>query len=123
MNKLIALTLVAFSLVLVNCKDKSTDDPEPTKTLNKSLITDKYWATKTAPLLDHYFRKDGMYTSQDGQIVIGAWQWLNNSDSMEIDVPSISGKTVWHVEYCTETELKMRPSGNPVGSDYIFYKQ
>ena len=121
MNKLIALTLVAFSLVLVNCKDKSGDDPEPTKTLNKSLITGKYWATKTPPLLSFYFGSGGILYLPDGKTQQGTWQWLNNSDSMEVDKPSTSGKTIWHVDYCTETELKMGQSGNPTG--YIFYKQ
>lgn len=117
-KKLIAITLLALSFVLVNCKDNN--DPEPAKTLNKSLITDKYWKATTTPL-DHYFRKDGMYTSQDGQIVIGTWQWLNNSDSMEIDIPTISGKTTHHVEYCTETELKIRAGSDKFGT--VFYKQ
>ena len=120
MKKLITITLIALSLALVNCKDKGTD-PEPAKTLNKSLITGKYWKTGSAPYFDHYFRSDGMYTSQDGQIVVGTWKWLNNSDSMEIDKPSTSGKTIWYAKYCTETELSMRVSGNPTG--YIFYKQ
>ena len=120
MNKLIALTLVAFSIVLVNCKDKSTD-PEPTKTLNKSLITGKYWKTKTPPILGFYFGSDNKLYLPDGKTEDGTWMWLNNSDSMEVDIPSTSGKTVWHVDYCTETELKMGQSGNPTG--YIFYKQ
>jgi hypothetical protein len=123
MNKLIALTLVAFSLVLVNCKDKSGDDPEPTKTLNKSLITDKYWKMNTAPNFGFYFGSDNKLYLPDGKTEYGTWMWLNNSDSMEVDKPSTSGKTVWYAEYCTETELKMRASGNPVGSGYIFYKQ
>ena len=123
MNKLIALTLVAFSLVLVNCKDKSGDDPEPTKTLNKSLITGKLWKMNTAPYFDHYFGSDGIYYSDMGITPFGSWKWLNNSDSMEIEIPQLSSKTVWYVNYCTETELKMRASGNPVGSGYIFYKQ
>jgi hypothetical protein len=42
---------------------------------------------------------------------------------VESDIPSISGKTVWKVNYYTEKEFKMRASGNPVGSDYIFCKQ
>jgi hypothetical protein len=120
MNKLIALTLVAFSIVLVNCKDKSGDDTEPTKTLNKSLITGKYWLAKTTPL-DFYFGSNGILYLPDGKTEDGTWKWLNNSDSMEVDKPSTSGKTIWHAEYCTETELKMRQSGEPNG--LIFYKQ
>jgi hypothetical protein len=120
-NKLIALTLVAFSIVLVNCKDKSGDDTEPTKTLNKSLITGKYWKMNTAPNFGHYFGSDGKYYLPDGVTEYGTWMWLNNSDSMEIDKPSTTGKSVWYVEYCTETELKMRQSGEPNG--LIFYKQ
>ncbi|MFM9946136.1 MAG: hypothetical protein ACKVQB_12980 [Bacteroidia bacterium] len=119
-KKLITIILVAFSLYLVNCKDKGTDDPEPAKTLNKSLMTNKYWKTTTGTPLDHYFRSDGMYTSQDGQIVVGTWKWLNNSDSLEVDM-SVTGKVVWHAKYCTETELSMRLSGDTYW--YIFTKQ
>ena len=79
MNKLIALTLVAFSLVLVNCKDKSGDDPEPTKTLNKSLITGKYWATKTPPLLSFYFGSGGILYLPDGKTT-----WALTIESFEI---------------------------------------
>jgi hypothetical protein len=123
-KKLIAITLLALSFVLVNCKDNN--DPEPEKTLNKSLMTDKYWKTNmgTQFEFDHYFRSDGMYTSQDGKMVLGKWNWLNNSDSLFVDdnEPLLLDIT-YIVEYCTETELKMRRSGDPKGSGNIYYKQ
>jgi hypothetical protein len=75
----------------------------------------------TAPNFGHYFGSDGKYYLPDGVTEYGTWMWLNNSDSMEIDKPSTTGKSVWYVEYCTETELKMRQSGEPNG--LIFYKQ
>jgi hypothetical protein len=119
-KKLIAITLLALSFVLVNCKDKSGDDPEPTKTLNKSLITGKYWKAKTTPL-DHYFGADGKYYLPDGVTEYGTWKWLNNSDSMEIVIPQLSSDVIWHAEYCTETELKMRAGSDKFGT--VFYKE
>lgn len=120
MNKLIAITLVALTLAFVNCKDKSTDtDPTPAKTLNKSYFTNKYWKC-TSPPLSYYFRSDGKLCYPDGVTVDGTWKWLNNSDSLETD-ESIIGKIVWHAEYCTETEMKMRMSNDKYG--YVFTKQ
>ena len=55
MKKILAITLLALTLALVNCKDKSTEDPAPAKTLNKSLMVNKYWKTTTGVPLDHYF--------------------------------------------------------------------
>ncbi len=109
MKKLFAISLFLLTLALVNCKDESTDDPTPAKTLNKSLITDKYWKTATGTPLDHYLRKDGKLCSPDGQMVFGTWMWLNNSDSLE-EVDATLGRTVWYVEYCTDTEMKMKLS-------------
>ncbi|MFM9945158.1 MAG: hypothetical protein ACKVQB_07990 [Bacteroidia bacterium] len=83
MQKLIAATLVFLSLYLVNCKDNGTDDPEPAKTLNKSLIVDKDWKS-TNPPYGFYLRSDGKYCGSKRKNVFGTWQWLNNSDSLEI---------------------------------------
>jgi hypothetical protein len=120
-KKVVAISLVALTLALVNCKDKTDDTTEPAKTLNKSLITNKYWKTTSGIVLSHYFRSDGKYCLPDGINVEGTWNWINNSDTMLIDEPAISGKVKWIAEYCTETELKMKVSG---GLDwYIFTKQ
>ncbi len=120
-KKLIAITPLALSLVLVNCKD--TNDPEPAKKLNKSLITGKYWKTNLPQQFQYgfYFGSDNKLYLPDGKTEDGTWMWLNNSDSMEVDIPSTSGKTVWYAEYCTETELKMRNRGDKFG--LVFYKQ
>ena len=121
MKKLITITLLALSLALVNCKDKGTD-PEPDKTLNKSLITGKYWKMNTPPNFGHYFGANGKYYLPDGITEFGTWKWLNNSDSMEIIIPQLSSEEIWYAVYCTETELKMR-LGNADKNGKIFYKQ
>ena len=100
---------MALTLALVNCKDNSTNDPAPSKTLSKSLIVNKYWKTTSGVPLDHYFRSDGKICSSDGQMVFGTWAWLNNSDSLE-KVDATLGRSVWYAEYCTDTELKMKLS-------------
>ena len=115
MKKVLAITLMALTLALVNCKDKTTEDPAP-KTLNKSLMVNKYWKTTTGVPLDHYFRSDGKICSSDGQMVFGTWAWLNNSDSLE-KVDATLGSSVWYAEYCTDTELKMKVSKG----DYKIY--
>jgi hypothetical protein len=120
-KKVVALSLVALTLALVNCKDKTDDTTEPAKTLNKSLITNKYWKTTSGTVLSHYFRSDGKYCLPDGINVEGTWNWINNSDTMLIDEPTTTGKVKWIAEYCTETELKMRIGTEKNG--YIFTKQ
>lgn len=115
-KKLIAITLLALSFVLVNCKDKSGDDPEPAKTLNKSLLTNKNWVCEG--ITSHYFRSDGIYCNSDGTMEFGTWKWLNNSDSLEINKDGI-GRYVWYVKYCTETEMSARNGNDP----YLVFKK
>lgn len=101
MKKVFAMCLLAF--VLVNCGDKN--DPEPAKTLNKSLLTDKDWR---ATGFSHYFRSDGRYGSATG-IGLGSWNWMNNSDSLFINNDNNALKDeVWYVEYITATEMKAK---------------
>ena len=121
MKKLFAISLFMLTLALVNCKDKSTDDPTPAKTLNKSLFTNKHWnVVQGSNSISHYYRNDGNYCSTDGQLVLGTWQWLNNSDSLETVEPSF-GRAVLYVEYCTDTEMKMKISNT--GAWKIYTKQ
>ena len=114
MKKILAITLLALNFALVNCKDNSTTDPEPAKTLNKSLMTDKYWVSSQTSF---YFRSDGKYCGPDGIKEFGTWQWLNNSDSLEI-IKTSSGRIVWYVKYCTEKELSAK---NGIGASYIIF--
>jgi hypothetical protein len=115
MKKLFAISLFMLTLALVNCKDESTDDPTPAKTLNKSLLTDKYWVCEG--VTDHYFRSDGKYCNPSGTVETGTWQWLNNSDSLE--VVDFTGRYVWYVKYCTETEMSARNGNDP----YLVFKK
>ena len=118
MKKVLAITLLALTLALVNCKDNSTTDPEPAKTLNKSLIVDKDWKSANPPF-SFYLRSDGKSCGAKGINVYGTWQWLNNSDSLEsVDG---TGRNVWYVKYCTETEMSAKPGKQ--GSYVIFTKQ
>lgn len=95
MNKtlllLIGLVLGAF---LQAC---GPDEVEPTKTVNKALLTDKNWYFNGDDF--HYFYSTGKYNSD------GTWRWLNNSDSMEIVDPGL-GTYVYYFDYITETEMK-----------------
>ncbi len=118
MKKLFAISLFVLTLALVNCKDESTDDPTPAKTLNKSLLTNKYWSSG---LFSHYFRSDGNYCGKDGKIVIGTWNWVNNSDTLAVDYSGITDDELWQVEYITETEMKATIVGDK--SYEIFTKQ
>lgn len=120
MKKVLAIALLALTLALVNCKDKGTTDPTPTKTLNKSLMVNKYWKTTTGIPLDNYFRSDGKICSSDGQMVFGTWAWLNNSDSLE-KVDATLGRSVWYVGYCTETEMALGFKRN--NKEFVFTKQ
>ncbi len=117
MKKLFAISLFVLTLALVNCKDESTDDPTPAKTLNKSLITNKHWSNGVSGF---YLRNDGKSCGTDGVDIFGTWQWLNNSDSLEI-VDFGTGTEIWYVKYCTETEMSAKLGKN--ASYEIFTKQ
>ncbi len=116
-KKLIAITLLALSFVLVNCKDNS--EPEPEKTLNKSLITNKKWVTTAGPY-GFYLRSDGYVSAGEGTLEQGTWDWLNNSDSLEIYYDGIPSQ-VWQIKYCTGTEMSARNgTGSQAGPYWIF---
>jgi len=112
MKQLSTLILFGLFLVFSNCKDKTEDPvttpPITTKTLDKTQLTDKHWKTDQGTAISHYFRSDGNFCTPNGDIIVGTWQWLNNSDSLEIVKPSTTGRSVWYVEYCTATEMKMK---------------
>lgn len=119
MKKSLTIALVVLTLALVNCKDNgTTDDPEPAKTLNKSLLTNKYW---TNSVFSHYFRSDGNYCDKNGTTVLGTWKWVSNSDSLEIDYSGSTDDELWQIQYVTETEMSARLAGG--GNYLIFTKQ
>jgi hypothetical protein len=83
-------------------KDETTPSrtPTPTKTLNKtSLTNNKKWYNKGSGI-QHYFKSDGKYFTG------GTWRWINNSDTMEIigtiGDPALKYRFAWN----SETELE-----------------
>ncbi|MCB9252748.1 MAG: hypothetical protein H6605_09800 [Flavobacteriales bacterium] len=117
MKKIIYFCVLALAITLVNCGDKNSD-PEPAKTLNKSLITDKKWVYGT---ISHYFRTDGRFGSATG-VGLGKWYWINDSDSLMKDYDdNVLKDEVWYVEYVTDSEMKAKWTKK--GSWDIFIKQ
>ncbi len=109
MNKthvlLIGLVLGAF---LQAC---GPDEVEPTKTVNKALLTDKWWYLNGGKY--HLFSSNGDYNTSGG-----TWRWLNESDSMEVLEPG-SPKRIYYFDYITETEMKCGP--RPGAGDHLIY--
>ena len=107
------ITLMYLILTLaVSCK-KKTDPVEDPKTLTKSLLYDKLWYNKGGTM-DHIFNSNGKYYNN-----LGTWQWLNNSDSMEVKITSSGQRFVWYFEWNTEHEFSAKPSKT---SAYILFK-
>lgn len=110
MKKLLFILGLGMALTFGSCsKDESTGGTSGEKKLDKSNILSKEWESQDGSL-KHQFRTDGSYR-QPG---FGTWEWLNNSDSMEI---TSTGKTlIWYFDYCEGDELQCRlgKSGNPV---------
>lgn len=105
------LMLLGSTMIFTSCGDKGTDDPEPTKTLDKSKLYDKDWYSQGSTIT-HYFYSDGKYGNT------GSWQWLNNADSMEI-VPYAGGNIeLWYFNYCIDNEMSCKNGKN--GGDIIF---
>jgi hypothetical protein len=111
---LIGLALAGMVITLSNtgCKKKTDDPVDQPKTLNKALLNDKYWYNQ-GNTLSHYFGSNGKYYN-----TVGTWQWLNNSDSMEIKYTGGS-REVWYFEWSTEHEFSAKPSKN---SGYVLFK-
>ncbi len=97
MNKtLLLLVALTFGAFLQGCGDDTT---EPTKTVNKDLLTDKNWYDNNGNRA-HYFHGDGSYM----QAGFGTWQWFPTGDSMTITTPSL-GSFTYYFDYITETEM------------------
>ncbi len=80
------------------CKEKTTTDPTPTKTLNKELLYKKVWYAQSGH--KHEFLDNGVYKSG------GTWKWLNNSDSMEIKSSEFASEKIWYFKSCSEHEME-----------------
>ncbi|MDP2175452.1 MAG: hypothetical protein Q8K70_06025 [Bacteroidota bacterium] len=89
-------------------KDESTPTTTPTKTLNKtSLTNNKKWYNKGSQI-QHDFKPDGKYFSG------GTWRWINNTDTMEIIGSLGANPLKWLFMWNSETELecsRVLPSG------------
>ena len=103
--------LLGSALLISSCKNND-EDPEPDKTLVKEKLYDKSWHEKSKTVI-HDFHSNGKYS------ISGSWQWLNNSDSMEI-IPFNGGNAqIWYFEWSTDTEMSCR-NGHQGG--YTLYK-
>ena len=98
MNKtllvLIGLTLGAF---LQACGTDDISEVIPAKTVNKALLYDKDWNYDGQTW--HVFSTDGTWNGN------GTWEWLNNSDSMEV-INSRSVKSILHFQYIEAKEMQ-----------------
>lgn len=106
MKKIAILSALFLTVLFYSCKDDETT--EPVKTLDKSQITNKFWVS-TDNLGSFYLRSDFKSCGPDGKIVLGTWQWVNNSDTLQIDDSNL-GQEKWVVKYCTATEMSAKMS-------------
>jgi hypothetical protein len=97
--------LIGFSA----CGDDDTPPPStttPTKTLNKTTLTNnKTWYDKGSFIV-HDFKNGGLY-GVDGQ-----WRWVNNSDTMEIKMMASGSFVKWKFNWNTDTEMECEWIGN-----------
>jgi hypothetical protein len=108
--------LIGFSA----CGDDEPTPPStttPTKTLNKTTLTNnKVWWNKGSGI-KHDFKPDGKYKSS------GTWRWINNSDTMEIIGTLGDQPQKYRFAWNTETELECeRISGTGQGSGLFLMK-
>jgi len=94
-----------FSLLVLGlaftyaCKEKTTTDPTPTKTLKKELMYNKVWYAQSGH--KHEFKDNGVYKGPGG-----TWKWLNNSDSMLIKPSEFETEKIWYFKSCSEHEME-----------------
>ena len=113
-NLEISIWIVVSILIIgiSSCKDKSTAiDPEPAKTLNKTTLLDKKWYDKGSIII-HEFNSNGKYFTS------GTWNWVNNSDTMEVMSSSGSPKVLWKIYWNTDNEMSCRWINN--NQDILF---
>ena len=99
-----------FLWLLAACQ--STTPTETPKTLNKaSLTNNKTWYNQGGTI-SHPFKAGGVYG------VDGSWNWVNNSDTMEISYISGDPKVKWKFYYNTDTEMKCKWINNNQDIDF-----
>lgn len=102
--------LLAAGLVITftACKKKTeTTTPAvvtPAKTLDKATLTNKTWYNKGSSIV-HSFKTNGDYG-------VGKWRWVNNSDTMEIDILGDGAYVKWKFNWNTDTEMECEWIGN-----------
>lgn len=105
-NRLLTKIILIIIIGFTSCKDSTTTpDPEPTKTLNKTTLLDKIWYNQGGSI-KHEFKTNGTYRFD------GTWNWVNNSDTMEIVITSGDPKTYWKIYWNTETEMSCEKVGS-----------
>jgi hypothetical protein len=115
-NFKIVLAAVSFLFVLHACKEKTTTEPTPAKTLNKALLYNKVWYAQSGH--KHEFKDNGVYKGPGG-----TWQWMNNSDSMLIKPSEFETEKIWYFKYCTATEMACALGSSAAKRDnYTLYK-
>jgi hypothetical protein len=114
-NFKIVLAAVSLLFVLHACKDKTTTEPTPAKTLNKALLYNKVWYAQSGH--KHEFKDGGIYKTGV------TWKWLNNSDSMAIKPSEFETEKEWYFKYCTATEMACALGSSAAAKDnYTLYK-
>ncbi len=98
-NFKIVLAAVSLLFVLHACKEKTTTEPTPAKTLNKALLYNKTWYAQSGH--SHKFLDAGVYQAPGG-----TWKWLNNSDSMAIKASEFTNEKIWYFNSCTAHEME-----------------
>jgi hypothetical protein len=99
----VALALVpALIISFSSCKEKkTTTDPEPAKTLNKTTLLNKLWQNQGGSI-KHEFKTNGTYRFD------GSWKWVNNSDTMEIVMSAGEPALLWKIYWNTDHEMQCR---------------
>jgi hypothetical protein len=91
--------LIGFSA----CGDDDTPPPStttPTKTLNKTSLTNNTRWYNQGGTIVHIFKPNGVYGGS------GQWRWVNNSDTMEIKMTSSGTFAKWKFNWNTDTEME-----------------
>ncbi len=90
-------------IAVTSCKKATTvtPDPEPAKALNKTTILNKLWYNQGGSI-KHEFKANGLYRFD------GTWNWVNNSDTMEISGSAGDPKLKWKMYWNTEHEMQCR---------------
>ena len=98
--------LLMFLFSATSCRTAEDYPPLPEMTLTKSQLYDKEWYRRSVHTPDHTFHSDGKYNLN------GSWEWINDTDSMQVVSDSGASPYIIYFYWSTSSEMVLDYPGS-----------